>query len=663
MLYRLVHRTRLRPAGDGTRECLLDRYYAHSREQGDRVREHLRDGVEECIQRLANGFLRHPANDDLRRRVLTTVASVEHIHVEDIYRELLRLVYRFLFLLVSEDRGLLTPDTLYRDHYGVARLRRLLDQRPAFTSHDDLWQSLRVLWTVFGDERLATLLRLPPLNGELFVAQDLDSFTLSNRDLLDAFWYLAWYQEPSATPRRVNYAALDVEELGSIYESLLDCRPTIDPLAVPWPTFSLVQGSERRTTGSYYTPPHLVAELVTSALEPVLQDRLAATTVSSGTRERALLSVRVCDPACGSGHFLLAAARHIGKALARERTGAHEPAPEQLREAIRDVIAHCIYGVDKNPLAVDLCRVALWLESHTAGRPLTFLDHRIRCGDSLVGVLNLASLQDGIPDKAFKALKGDDGPSAKHLKRRNRDERRGQPALFAGQPDSVIAALTQTSQTLDSLHDDTPAAIRQKQRLFEQSHADPLWRHQREACDLFTAAFFQTLRPDAPAITTGALFDHLAGRTPSRLVASATDLAVRNAFFHWPLEFPEVFDDQGFDVVMGNPPYLSALSQASLGLAAQKNLWTTTFSSARGAYDIYVLFLELSLRLLRPTGRASLLTPNKYLAAPLWRGPSSDSRCSRMFGRYRRRFSLERFPRRQRVPSHNHHVRCPRARG
>src|SRR5206468_1698817 len=137
--------------------------------------------------------------------------------------QLLRLVYRLLFLLVSEDRGLLSPDPIYREHYSIARLRRLLENRAAFTEHDDLWQSLRVLWKVLSNDKFAALLELAPLNGELFTSLDLDAFTLTNRDLLDAFWHLAWYQENAGSlTRRVNYAALDVEELGSVYESLLE---------------------------------------------------------------------------------------------------------------------------------------------------------------------------------------------------------------------------------------------------------------------------------------------------------------------------------------------------------------------------------------------------------------------------------------------------------
>ena len=212
---------------------------------------------------------------------------------------------------------------------------------------------------------MASVLGLPVLNGDLFATQAIDGCTITNRDLLDALWRLTWYQEgATSVPRRVNYAALDVEELGSVYESLLEFHPAVDMDHAGRPGFRFVTGSERKTTGSYYTPPELVGELIKSALEPVISDRLSSCTKKEA-RRKALLSIRVCDPACGSGHFLLAAARRLGRELARVDTGEDEPAPERVREAIREIVSHCIYGVDKNPLAVDLCRVALWLESHT----------------------------------------------------------------------------------------------------------------------------------------------------------------------------------------------------------------------------------------------------------------------------------------------------------
>ncbi|MBY0523558.1 MAG: N-6 DNA methylase [Gemmataceae bacterium] len=562
VLYRLLHRSRLPRGLADAGECLLEGYYAHSVEQGGRVRDHLRDGVEECLTLLANGFLRHPANDELRRRVAPECTGNERIAPEGLYRQLLVLVYRFLFLLVSEDRGLLSADPIYREHYSIARLRRLVDQHAAFTDHDDLWQSLRVLWLLFikdqpmpgTDRPLAALLGLPVLNGDLFTPRDLDAFTLSNHDLLEAFWRLSWYQESrGSSRRRVNYAALDVEELGSVYESLLEFHPTIDTRAARHPVFSLVPGAGRKSTGSYYTPPELVSELIRSALDPVIRERLAA--APPREKEKALLRIRICDPACGSGHFLLAAARRVGKELARVRTGEDEPAPERMREAIRDAISHCIHGVDKNPLAVDLCRVALWLEGHTADKPLTFLDHRIRCGDSLVGVFDLNVLKDGIPDKAFEPLEGDDKATARERARRNREERSGRADL-PWDVGPALSAFSRQGREVDAIADDSPAAIRRKRQLFESGHADLNWRRQKLACDLWTGAFFQSLTPQAPVVTSGALVQHLAGRPiDPRAQGLVGALSEHHHFFHWPLEFPEVFADGGFDVILSNPPW------------------------------------------------------------------------------------------------------------
>jgi hypothetical protein len=222
-LYRLIHRSRLPRGLADANECLLERYYAQTIEQGGRVREHLRDGVEECLKLLGNGFLTHKNNEELRQKLKS-----QQLTPAQFYRQLFRIVYRFLFLLVSEDRGLISPNLIYRDHYGIARLRRMLDVQAAWTDHADLWLSLRTLWKLFGDDKLATILDLAPLNGELFAPQTLDGFILNNRDLLHAFWHLAYYQERQGAPaRRVNYSALDVEELGSVYESLLEFHPDV----------------------------------------------------------------------------------------------------------------------------------------------------------------------------------------------------------------------------------------------------------------------------------------------------------------------------------------------------------------------------------------------------------------------------------------------------
>jgi hypothetical protein len=655
-LYRLIHRSRLPRGMADASECLLERYYAQTIEQGGRVREHLRDGVEECLKLLGNGFLTHKDNNELRQKL-----NSKQLTSAQFYRQLFRIVYRFLFLLVSEDRGLISPNPVYRDHYGIARLRRMLDVQAAWTDHADLWLSLRTLFHLFQDDKLAKILDLAPLNGELFATQTLDDCALSNRDLLHAFWYLAYYQERAGAPaRRVNYSALDVEELGSVYESLLEFHPDVATDAAAKLHFDLIFGSERKTTGSFYTPPELVNELIESALMPVVRQRLAAAAIADkrdgGTKHQqtALLSLKIIDIACGSGHMLLAAARRVGKELAKLRTGEDEPAPERIRESIRDVISHCIYGVDRNPLAVDLCRVALWLESHTAGKPLTFLDHRIRCGDSLVGAFDISVLKSGIPDKAFDPCEGDDKPTARAAAKKNKEERRGAQDLFAVRDSNEAEALTRHSRDVDAIPDDSPELIRRKKELFEASHRDPAWLRQKQACDLWTAAFFQTLTADSVVITSAALADHLGGRPiDARLHGRAGTLALGQPFFHWPLEFPEVFATGGFDVVLSNPPWERIKLQeqeffaardpriaTAANKAARSRLITELIQknpalhaefiaaahaadcaskflrqserfplTATGDINTYAVFAETVRNLLAPTGRAGIILP------------------------------------------------------
>lgn len=605
ILYRLLHRTRLPQAGGEAQACLLEQYYNQSVEQGGRVREHLSEGVKACLIDLANGFLRHPQSEDLRAWVRSENDPLA------IYRDLLRLVYRLLFLLVSEERGLISADPLYLEHYSISRLRRLVDERAAYTEDDDLWQSLRVLWLVQSDERFAALLGISPLNGELFSPLHVDGATLTNRNLLSAFWRLAYYQEdPAAPPRRVNYAALDTEELGSVYESLLEFHPEITWQSAR-PEFDLVTlGDERRSTGSHYTPPELVAPLILHTLEPVLAERLKGA-ATAREKETAILGMRVCDPACGSGHFLLAAARRLGKELARVRSGEDEPAPERVQEALRDVIAHCIFGVDKNPLAIELCRVALWLECHASGKPLTFLKHHICCGDSLMGVADLSVLKNGLPDETFKPVEGDDRALAAGLKRQNRTEREGQIGLFAWNPESELQHLAVANGEVDAIRDDTPELVRRKSQQYERRFADPAWLREKEACDLWTAAFSQPLQQGQPLITTATVRARLRDQAVSpRVMALAAVHEDKEHFFHWALEFPEIFEHGGFDVILGNPPFMGGL-KISTAFGSQYRRWLEiVFNPFQGMADLCAAFFRRAFYLIKANGKFGMIATN-----------------------------------------------------
>jgi hypothetical protein len=556
LLFRLIHASRLPKGIDDADSCLLEQFHRQTIEQGGRVRNHLRKGVERALTQFANGFLSHPRNTALRVKV-----QDKSLEPFEYYQQLLRLIYRFLFLAVSEERNLITDNMPYRQYYSISRIRRLTEVRAAYTSQEDLWLGLATSFKLFQDESLGPLLSVPTLNGDLFDpirTSEINGASLSNRDLLTAMWDICMYREQESAPwRRINYAALNVEELGSVYESLLDFQPVfIEPNGKP--TFALFAGTERKSTGSYYTPPELVNELIQSSLVPVIKGRLALAKTTP-EKEAALLTISVCDPACGSGHFLLAAARTIGRELAKVSTGDEEPAPEQMRIAIRDVITHCIYGVDKNPLAVDLCKVALWLEGHTKSKPLTFLDHRVRCGDSLVGVFDLAVLNEGIPDDAFTAVAGDDKAIARELKKQNKNERLHRSLT---EFDASIHTITESRKPLLEIPDNTPEQIRQKATLFRltQQEGTP-WCKDKTACDLWTAAFFVVLSKeqvqDQLVPTTDTVRQYVSEGAGAALpqLKIARQLSNQYRFFHWALEFPEVFARGGFDCVLGNPPW------------------------------------------------------------------------------------------------------------
>ena len=192
------------------------------------------------------------------------------------------------------------------------------------------------------------------------------------------------------------------------------------------------KGNARKTSGSYYTPDSLVQLVLDSALEPVIERTINE---NSGRAIEALLNLTVLDPACGSGHFLLAAGRRIATRVAQIRSpGA--PSADDWRHALRDVARRCLFGVDRNPMAVELCQTALWIESVDPGKPLTFLDAHIQCGDSLVGVSDLATLARGIPDEAYKPLIGDDKLVASSARKVNKGQREQpkQRNLFAAGP-------------------------------------------------------------------------------------------------------------------------------------------------------------------------------------------------------------------------------------
>ncbi|MFD9132896.1 Eco57I restriction-modification methylase domain-containing protein [Streptomyces bottropensis] len=584
LLYRVLHVSRFEVAEDAPPSaCRLEKWRTEAIASGTRALDQLRKGVQDAITALGTGFLRHPENTALR----------EDVRPKPLQAALLRLVYRLLFVFVAEDRdALLSPKAdpqareRYEAYFSSARLRAHARKRRG-TAHGDLYEALRIVLDALGDEKGRPELGLPGLGG-LFNDTDADAplrgLKLSNEALLTAVRHLSQVRDGSSGRwRAVDYRHLDAEELGSVYESLLELEPkhsTADR------TFTLVEvvGNTRKTTGSYYTPSSLIECLLDSTLDPVIRDAVKrgeeAASKSWATDPAdaivdALLSLTVCDPACGSGHFLVASARRIAKQVAAVRERNPEPTLDAVRHALHEVVARCIYGVDLNPLAVELAKVSLWLEALEPGKPLGFLDAHVKHGNALIGATPKL-LRDGIPDDAFIATEGDDKKHAKALEKINQQERIGQGSLFDIDDEAVTVANTTFASGLRSItlaRAEELKDVRGQEEAYEKWTGSSAYRTAQLVADAWCAAFVWLKTPEAPRAVTHSVFKGL--EDPNGADASpATEAEIRRmreqyTFFHFHLEFPEVFSVPesgqgvssatgwagGFDCVVGNPPW------------------------------------------------------------------------------------------------------------
>ena len=285
--------------------------------------------------------------------------------------------------------------------------------------------------------------------------------------------------------------------------------------------------------------------------------------------------ITVCDPACGSGHFLVAAARRIAKRVAAEETGESEPPDTVVRAALRRVVGRCIYGVDVNPMAAELAKVSLWLEALEPGKPLSYLDQNIRVGNSLLGVTP-ALLAEGLPDAAFTPIEGDDRKVASALKKQNAGERQGQHDLFsqAGIPVTNAVLAKRADEIAHALPDSLEDLHIHQQRQAQELAASAELRIQKLLADAWCAAFVQpkTAVTRSTAITQAILeqFGADAGTLDSAAAEElVSDLTRQYRFFHWHVEFPHIFRvgngardidpatgwAGGFSCVIGNPPW------------------------------------------------------------------------------------------------------------
>lgn len=684
-LWLLLHSTRFGDDKTESDECPLEIYRNNSLQEGVRARDHLRQGVEEALESLGQGFLAHHENTQLKSALEEGALSVQGY-----YQELLRTVYRMIFLLTVEERGLLhsskaseTAKKLYHEGYSLRRLRDRCVRRLAHDRFSDLWESLKIAFKALerGEDRLG----LPPLGGLFAVDQCpyLGKAKIQNHFLLTAIFRLSWLKEHS-TLNRVNWRDMGTEELGSVYEGLLELVPQITQGGRQ---FSFIKGQEakgnaRKLTGSYYTPDSLVQSLLDTALDPVVTETINKNPADPVS---ALLNLRIIDPACGSGHFLLAAARRVATQIARlQAEGA--PSPQDYRNALRKVIGRCVFGVDKNPMALELARTALWLEAITPDAPLTFVDHHLVCGDALVGLMDLGVLSEGIPNEAYKALSGDDKDVAKRLAAENRAQLKSREKSTGVQAQLGFMNISNNSidqlKSIDELPDNTPEEIQIKRLALEKAlkeegdvESNPL----KIAADMFLTAFLAPKVPQNENLIplSKDIFGVLNEQKPNeKMVRFVRETVDRVPVLHWHLKFAQIFAKGGFDVVLGNPPWeVQQLSEeeffssrdstiAELSGDARKrtieglkednpNLWlefekalfayasansffrnSERFAlTAKGKLNTYPLFSETALSLMSRSGRVGIIVPSGIAtddSTKLFFGYISDGRLVRL---------------------------------
>jgi hypothetical protein len=532
--------------------------------------------------------------------------------VQDSFEQALTIVYRMLFLLFAEARALVPLwHPIYRESYSLEGLRDAAERSPAASG---LWEALRAIARLAHAGCRAGDLRVTPFNGRLFAPsrtplaerRDLDDEAARN-----AIVALSTRPARDRTGReRIAYRDLGVEQLGAVYETLLDYQPHVERGGV-----SLrIGGGVRKATGTFYTPQPIADYLVRRTLGPLVRD----------AAPDQILKLRIVDPAMGSGAFLVAACRFLSGAYetALIRAGGCDPSDFGEAERVtirRTIVERCLYGVDLNPMAVQLARLSLWLATLAADRPLTFLDHRLQVGNSLLGTW-LVQLRNP--------------PSP----RRRRGPGEALPLFAADAVSDALREVLPIRFSLETTPTNTIEQVRAKERAFaDLTGREAALSRWKRIAHLWCCAWFAADDEAPPPSAFGSLSDAaLTGRgaLPSRLAARYLDTADAvgegRRLFHWELEFPEVFFDAngvrephgGFDAVIGNPPWdMIRADQGDANDRSQARLDmmpVVRFTRDAGVYNAqsdghanrYQLFVERAIELTRSGGRIGLVLPS-----------------------------------------------------
>jgi hypothetical protein len=520
----------------------------------------------------------------------------------------LTVVYRILFLLFAEARALVPVwHPVYRDRYTIDSIVSTL---LAGQRYRGVWSAVNAISRLAHNGCVAGELKVTAFNGRLFspsATGAVDRTRIDDDVMAEAVLSISTAPVSRGNGRRrIAYRDLDVEELGAVYEQVLDYEPRAGELAR---TRDL-----RKSTGAFYTPRALTSYVVRETLAPLVAGRTADE----------ILQLRVLDPAMGSGAFLVAACTQLAEAA--EEALVHEGrwhradvTPSDRVALRRDIAARCLFGVDINPTAVQVARLSLWLTTLAADKPLTFLDHRLVAGNSLVGAS---------PGDVERQPGG--------------GSRRGKRPRHAGLFETndfipVLRAAVATRVQLQEQADNSAAVVRAKEKTLAALHSPegPLGRR-GQVLDLWCGGWFWPDRQPPDRGTFADLVDLLLERRSalpvhlaSPLLKRAQDTAAEHRFLHWPLAFPEVFADEdgnplpdgGFDAIVGNPPWDMVRGDSGEGTERisrrEHAQHLTRFVRESGVYRVetrshvnrYQLFIERALQLTKRDGRIGFILP------------------------------------------------------
>ena len=562
-LWLTIHRSRFGLASRPATECTLEAWRNAGAVEGEVVRDRLSGQVKEALRIMGSGFLE--ANPHMRK----CLKSGE-LEIIDWFNELLKLVYRLIFIMVAEDRNLLHSKNaqasaikLYEDGYSLKHLRKKCTHVASWSSHFDIYEGLKVVFRLLSDDQMA--LGLSALGG-LFEEDEVPAVGaayLPNSSILNAIYKLSWLPDRKYGITPINWRAMETEELGSVYESLLELQPQLsdDGLTLTFASDRVeMQGSQKKVTGSYYTPDSLVQQLLDTTLDPVLDS------IESSSKNPAedMLGISVIDPACGSGHFLLGATRRIATRIARLKEDGN-PTPSDYRNALRDVARRCIFGVDINPMAVELAKVALWIETVSPGLPLGFLDGQIRCGNAVLGLLDIGALGTGIPSAAYKPLTGDLKSTCGHYERINRDMVSGQGWFDFASGGNIMPTANPIAKKLSGFRIMTENSIKDittKARKLAEIEDSDEFVQLTNASNLYVSTFLMKKNhdPNDSSIdyrvpTTEDVWKAMGKREIADDLKKSLIAAQDARVLHWPVIFSDIMENGGFDIVIGNPPW------------------------------------------------------------------------------------------------------------